>query len=79
MFLEVKPVPGLSVVGKIPIGMEHGDFYINLSHVLFIRFEKHTINFYTDEVVFHLYFEDEAMAEYERIQKIILKKEILAD
>ncbi|MGK5095287.1 hypothetical protein WDW89_25155 [Deltaproteobacteria bacterium TL4] len=77
MFLEVKNIPGLSVVGKAPIGMEHGGFYLNLSHMLFVKIEKNTINFYTNELVFHLYFEKEAMAEYERLKKIILKKELL--
>ena len=78
MFLEIRPVPGLSVVGKVPGGMEHGGFYINLNHLVFIRFESHTINFYTPDVVFHLYFENEGMDEYRRIQEIILKREILS-
>ncbi|MBF0237291.1 MAG: hypothetical protein HQM12_06265 [SAR324 cluster bacterium] len=74
MFVEIRKIPGLSVVGKLPVGMERGGFFLNMEHILFVSFETRMINLYTDEIVFHLYFEEDAMSEYQRLKTLFTKK-----
>ena len=73
MLLEIKKLPGITMVGKLPLGLERGGFYLNLEKMLFITFDAHAINFYTDAQVFHVYFEQEAMKEFERLKKLIME------